>query len=208
MFISIDPHAQSQWHEVAYIFMRVEFAMELAAEKSMVNMALFRQLLFLFILVLCDLISSLMNFKLFEDWFLHLSFKVLWLNHQHDELSKPIGAECEFIFLRLNILREYLERELRMDNLPFKYDFEVGGDCDCVLHFFIIRVWNEGGWREEGIWCIQKKLCAFLNKTGKNLGMPKRKEFLKVVIKNLRTSCFWTWFLFCFCWWCFLFLFV
>lgn len=36
-----------------------------------------------------------------------------------------MGAEQEFIFIRLNILREYLERELLMDNLPFKYDFEV-----------------------------------------------------------------------------------
>jgi hypothetical protein len=42
-----------------------------------------------------------------------------------DEISKPIGAECEFIFLRLNVLREYLERELRMDGLPFEYNFEV-----------------------------------------------------------------------------------
>ena len=44
---------------------------------------------------------------------------------QFDELSKPIGQECEFIFIRLNVLREYLERELRMDGLPFEYDFEV-----------------------------------------------------------------------------------
>lgn len=44
---------------------------------------------------------------------------------QNDELPKVMGAEQEFIFIRLNILREYLERELLMDNLPFKYDFEV-----------------------------------------------------------------------------------
>lgn len=44
---------------------------------------------------------------------------------QNDELPKVMGAEQEFIFIRLNILREYLERELLMNNLPFKYDFEV-----------------------------------------------------------------------------------
>lgn len=44
---------------------------------------------------------------------------------QHDEIAKPVGQETEFIFLRLNVLREYLERELKMDNLPFTYEFEV-----------------------------------------------------------------------------------
>lgn len=37
-------------------------------------------------------------------------------------------SEQQFIFLRLNILREYLERELLMTNLPFKYDFEVNNN--------------------------------------------------------------------------------
>jgi hypothetical protein len=45
---------------------------------------------------------------------------------QNDELEKTLGQEQEFIFLRLNVLREYLKKELRMDGLPFDYDFEVG----------------------------------------------------------------------------------
>ena len=36
-----------------------------------------------------------------------------------------IAEETPFIFLRLNILRESLERELLMDGLPFEYSFEV-----------------------------------------------------------------------------------
>ena len=55
----------------------------------------------------------------------HLASVVLVLFGLHDELTKPLGQECEFIFIRLNVLREYLERELRMENLPFVYDFEV-----------------------------------------------------------------------------------
>ena len=34
--------------------------------------------------------------------------------------------EQEFIFIRLTVLREYLERELSMTGLPFTQDFEVG----------------------------------------------------------------------------------
>ena len=44
---------------------------------------------------------------------------------QHDEIDVVMGAEQEYIFLRLNILREYLENELRMPNLPFEQDLEV-----------------------------------------------------------------------------------
>ena len=44
---------------------------------------------------------------------------------QHDELKSVIGSEQEFIFLRLCVLRENLEKELSMPNLPFKQDIEV-----------------------------------------------------------------------------------
>ena len=44
---------------------------------------------------------------------------------QFDELPISIVEEQQFIFLRLNILREYLERELKMTNLPFEQDLEV-----------------------------------------------------------------------------------
>ncbi len=47
---------------------------------------------------------------------------------QHDEISSPVtGAEVEFIFIRLCVLREYLEKELAMTGLPFKQDIEVSG---------------------------------------------------------------------------------
>lgn len=44
---------------------------------------------------------------------------------QFDELPAAVGSETEFIFIRLCVLREYLEKELFMSGLPFKYDFEV-----------------------------------------------------------------------------------
>lgn len=56
---------------------------------------------------------------------------------EFDELEKPMGAETEFIFLRLNILHEYLERELRMDNLPFEFDIERAIDDWVFMCFFV-----------------------------------------------------------------------
>jgi len=56
---------------------------------------------------------------------------------EFDELSKPVGEEVEFIFIRLNVLREYLERELRMDGLPFQYDFERALDDWVFMCFFV-----------------------------------------------------------------------
>lgn len=47
------------------------------------------------------------------------------------------GSECQFIFVRLNVLREYLERELAMPNLPFKYDFERAIDDWVFMCFFV-----------------------------------------------------------------------
>ncbi|XP_025103887.1 5'-3' exoribonuclease 2-like [Pomacea canaliculata] len=56
---------------------------------------------------------------------------------EHDEIAKPVGQETEFIFLRLNVLREYLERELKMDNLPFTYEFERALDDWVFMCFFV-----------------------------------------------------------------------
>eukprot|EP00794_Sanderia_malayensis_P017453 gene17453-19198_t len=56
---------------------------------------------------------------------------------EHDELSKPVGEEVEFIFIRLPVLREYLERELRMDGLPFPYSFERSLDDWVFMCFFV-----------------------------------------------------------------------
>lgn len=54
-----------------------------------------------------------------------MSINLRFISLQHDEGPPMFDSEQQFIFLRLNILREYLERELLMTNLPFKYDFEV-----------------------------------------------------------------------------------
>lgn len=48
-----------------------------------------------------------------------------------------VGAETNFIFVRLNVLREYLERELQMPNLPFAYDFERAVDDWVFMCFFV-----------------------------------------------------------------------
>ncbi|XP_048259191.1 5'-3' exoribonuclease 2-like [Haliotis rufescens] len=56
---------------------------------------------------------------------------------EHDQIEPFVGAEQEFIFLRLNILREYLERELQMDGLPFEYDFERALDDWVFMCFFV-----------------------------------------------------------------------
>lgn len=56
---------------------------------------------------------------------------------EFDELVKSIGSETEFIFLRLNILREYLENELRMTGLPFTYEFERALDDWVFMCFFV-----------------------------------------------------------------------
>ncbi|EEC18123.1 5'-_3' exoribonuclease, putative, partial [Ixodes scapularis] len=53
------------------------------------------------------------------------------------ELEKPIGCETEFIFLRLNVLREYLTRDLHMDNLPFTFNIERAIDDWVFMCFFV-----------------------------------------------------------------------
>ncbi|XP_002741181.1 5'-3' exoribonuclease 2 [Saccoglossus kowalevskii] len=56
---------------------------------------------------------------------------------EFDELTKPFVQEQEFIFLRLNILREYLEKELFMTGLPFTFDFERAIDDWVFMCFFV-----------------------------------------------------------------------
>ncbi|PIK55846.1 putative 5'-3' exoribonuclease 2 isoform X1 [Apostichopus japonicus] len=50
---------------------------------------------------------------------------------------KQLGAEVQFIFVRLNVLREYIEIELKMDDLPFKFDFERALDDWVFMCFFV-----------------------------------------------------------------------
>ncbi|GFY63149.1 5'-3' exoribonuclease 2 [Trichonephila inaurata madagascariensis] len=56
---------------------------------------------------------------------------------EFDELTKPIEIDVEFIFIRLNVLREYLAKELTMDNLPFPYDLERVIDDWVFMCFFV-----------------------------------------------------------------------
>jgi 5'-3' exoribonuclease 2 len=57
---------------------------------------------------------------------------------EHDEFAvQDTPTEKEFIFIRLNILREYLERELRMDGLSFPFDLERAIDDWVFMCFFV-----------------------------------------------------------------------
>ncbi|XP_041969406.1 5'-3' exoribonuclease 2 homolog [Aricia agestis] len=47
------------------------------------------------------------------------------------------GNQDSFIFVRLPVLREYLEKELMMPNLPFPYDFERALDDWVFMCFFV-----------------------------------------------------------------------
>lgn len=49
----------------------------------------------------------------------------------------PIGNEVKFIFVRLNVLREYLKTTLSMPGLPFEYDFERALDDWVFMCFFV-----------------------------------------------------------------------
>ena len=50
---------------------------------------------------------------------------------------EKVYEEVNFIFVRLSVLKEYLERELDMPNLPFKYDFERALDDWVFMCFFV-----------------------------------------------------------------------
>ncbi|KAG7168833.1 5'-3' exoribonuclease 2-like [Homarus americanus] len=50
---------------------------------------------------------------------------------------EKVFEETRFIFVRLNVLREYLERDLAMPNLPFKYDFDRAIDDWVFMCFFV-----------------------------------------------------------------------
>lgn len=56
---------------------------------------------------------------------------------EFDELKKPLEVDVEFIFIRLNVLREYLAKELIMDNLPFPFDLERVIDDWVFMCFFV-----------------------------------------------------------------------
>ncbi|XP_052901922.1 5'-3' exoribonuclease 2 homolog [Anopheles moucheti] len=47
------------------------------------------------------------------------------------------GKETQYIFVRLNVLKEYLQKELDMPNLPFEYDFERVLDDWVFMCFFV-----------------------------------------------------------------------
>ncbi|GBP32333.1 5'-3' exoribonuclease 2 homolog [Eumeta japonica] len=51
--------------------------------------------------------------------------------------NPAFGTQDNFIFVRLNVLREYLEKELQMPNLPFPYDFERALDDWVFMCFFV-----------------------------------------------------------------------
>ncbi|KFM64852.1 5'-3' exoribonuclease 2, partial [Stegodyphus mimosarum] len=56
---------------------------------------------------------------------------------EFDELEKPLEQDVEFIFIRLNVLREYLAKELTMENLPFPFDLERVIDDWVFMCFFV-----------------------------------------------------------------------
>uniref|UniRef100_A0A671SHR8 5'-3' exoribonuclease n=1 Tax=Sinocyclocheilus anshuiensis TaxID=1608454 RepID=A0A671SHR8_9TELE len=57
---------------------------------------------------------------------------------EHDEFADTVPvSEQEFIFIRLAVLREYLEKELTMTSLPFPFDFERSVDDWVFMCFFV-----------------------------------------------------------------------
>ncbi|XP_065819597.1 5'-3' exoribonuclease 2 isoform X1 [Labrus bergylta] len=57
---------------------------------------------------------------------------------EHDEFAGSVPtSEQEFIFIRLCVLREYLEKELTMASLPFPFDFERSVDDWVFMCFFV-----------------------------------------------------------------------
>ncbi|BFZ12305.1 hypothetical protein BsWGS_15345 [Bradybaena similaris] len=56
---------------------------------------------------------------------------------QTEEIISMPGSEQQFIFVRLSVLREYLQTEIAMPNLPFEYDFERALDDWVFMCFFV-----------------------------------------------------------------------
>ncbi|EUB59297.1 5'-3' exoribonuclease 2 [Echinococcus granulosus] len=54
-----------------------------------------------------------------------------------DRPPPPPGTDMEFIFIKLAVLRQYLEMELRMPNLPFQWDLERAIDDWVFMCFFV-----------------------------------------------------------------------
>lgn len=87
------------------------------------------------------------NFSIIED--MDTNILTIFLGHEmkdcqglekevfNDGSSIAFATDVQFIFVRLNVLREYLERELEMPNLPFKYEFERALDDWVFMCFFV-----------------------------------------------------------------------
>jgi 5'-3' exoribonuclease 2 len=58
-------------------------------------------------------------------------------NNDNPDLADVSSKHTNFIFIRLPVLREYLERDLFMPNLPFQYDFERAIDDWVFMCFFV-----------------------------------------------------------------------
>ena len=56
---------------------------------------------------------------------------------QKAEIQKPPPEKKPFIFLDVSILREYLEAELNVPNVPFPFNFEQAIDDWVLLIFFV-----------------------------------------------------------------------
>ncbi|XP_072390493.1 5'-3' exoribonuclease 2 homolog [Diabrotica undecimpunctata] len=56
---------------------------------------------------------------------------------EHETPGVSFGSEPDFIFVRLNVLKEYLKKDLLMPNLPFEYDFERVIDDWVFMCFFV-----------------------------------------------------------------------
>lgn len=54
--------------------------------------------------------------------------------------SDPLKKDKNFIFIRIPVLREFLERELAMPNLPFSYDFEKAVDDWVYMIIYNIEI--------------------------------------------------------------------
>ncbi|KRX74599.1 5'-3' exoribonuclease 2 [Trichinella sp. T6] len=59
------------------------------------------------------------------------------LENENEEAHRPVLKKTQFIFIRLSVLREYLQRELEMPNIKFKYDFERCVDDWVFMCFFV-----------------------------------------------------------------------